>query len=499
MSDAVARLREHLASIQDLLSAQALLEWDQRTMMPARGSAARAEALATLVRLSFERFASPDTGALLDEAAAATDALAYESDDAALVRVTRREYEKAVRVPSALKAEIAREAAIGGDAWVLARQASDFARFRPHLERMVALKREYAGCLSAPASDSYDALLDDYEPGLTTAAAEGMFTALRQELVPMLEAARGTGGRIQTAVLDGTFPADRQRRFCLSVLERLGFDEAAFRLDVSAHPFETRMSAGDVRMTTRYNERRIGDALFGCIHEFGHALYESAIDPALARTPLDRGTSMGIHESQSRLWENVVGRGLPFWSFFYPWLVDAFPGPFASLPLDAFRRSINAIEPSLIRVEADEVTYNLHVLLRFELERGLISGELPVEELPQEWNARVGEYLGIEVPDDARGVLQDIHWSQGDFGYFPTYTLGNVVAAQLWERAVEEVPGLEASIAEGEFGPLRDWLRGAVHRHGAKFTGEELLVRVTGRALDARPFLERMRSLAAAS
>lgn len=499
MKGAVARLREHLAAIQDLLSAQALLEWDQRTMMPARGSAARAEALATVVRISFESFASPETGALLDDAAAETQALPDESDEASLVRVTRREYDKAVRVPSTLKAEIARAAAIGGDAWIAARQASDFAAFRPHLEKLVALKREYADCLATPGSDRYDALLDDYEPGLTAAATEEMFASLKATVVPLLERAAARGATGGAAALDGDFPADRQRAFCLLVLERLGFDPATFRLDVSAHPFEVRMSAGDVRMTTRYNERRIGDALFGCIHEFGHALYESAIDPALARTPLDRGSSMGIHESQSRLWENIVGRGRPFWSFFYTRLVEAFPEPFSRLPVETFRRAINRIEPSLIRVEADEVTYNLHVLLRYELERGLIAGEIPVEDLPREWNARMAGYLGVEVPDDARGVLQDIHWSQGDFGYFPTYTLGNVVAAQFWDTVTSEVPGLETAIEGGEFGPLRDWLRGAIHRHGAKFTGEELLVRVTGRALDTRPFLARMQAIAAES
>jgi carboxypeptidase Taq len=483
------RLRERLAEVQDLGSAQALLEWDQRTMMPARGSAARAEALATVVRLGFERFASDEVGALLDALGPWAEALPYDSDEASLVRVTRREYDKARRVPATLKAEIARTAAIAGDAWIEARKASDYAAFQPHLERIVALRREYAACLAAPGTDPYDALLDDYEPGFTAAAAARMFEALKAGLVPLLGRIRERAGAVDDSVLAGRFPADRQRTFCLDVMRAIGFDDDGFRLDVSAHPFETRMAAGDVRMTTRYDEGRLADALFGCVHELGHALYESGVDPALARTPLDRGTSMGIHESQSRLWENVVGRGLPFWRCFYPRLQQAFPEPFAGLPLERFWRAINAVRPSLIRVEADEVTYNLHVLLRFELERALIGGDLAPADLPREWNARMREYLGIEVPDDRRGVLQDIHWSQGDFGYFPTYTLGNVIASQLWERATAEVPGLEAAIEAGDFAPLRRWLHAAIHHHGAKFTGEELLARVTGRGADPAPYL----------
>ncbi len=393
-----ARLRERLAEVQDLSSAQALLEWDQRTMMPARGSSARAEALATVVKLGFERFASDEVGALLDALGPWAAALPYESDEASLVRVTRREYDKARRVPAALKAEIARTAAIAGDAWIEARKASDFAAFRPHLERIIALKREYAACLAAPGTVPYDALLDDDEPGFTSAAAARMFDALGAGLTPLLDTVRSRTGAVDERLLAGHFPADRQRAFCLTVLRRIGFDDEGFRLDVSAHPFETRMSAGDVRMTTRYDESRLSDAFFGCVHELGHALYESGINPALARTPLDHGTSMGVHESQSRLWENVVARGLPFWRYAYPGLQRAFPEPFERVPLEAFWRAINRVEPSLIRVEADEVTYNLHVLLRFELERALIAGDLAVADLRPRGTRRCGGTSALRSP-----------------------------------------------------------------------------------------------------
>jgi len=499
MSDPVEALRAHLAPIDDLESAAAVLAWDQETFMPDGGAEARARQLSTLQSTAHERFVSDDTGDLLDRAADATADADPLDDDASLVRVTRRDYERARRVPSALVAELSEATSRAKQAWKRARTADDFTIFAPHLETLVDLSREKAEAIGYDDTP-YDALLQEFEPGLTTAEVADTFDALRDALVPLVDAIadapraeRGSSPRAAPALDDDllrrSYPQQTQKEFGERVLADLGYDFERGRQDVSAHPFTTAFSVDDVRITTRYDEAYLPTALFSMIHEGGHALYEQGVDPALDRTPLGEGASLGVHESQARLWENHVGRSRPFWRHYFPKLQDAFPDAVGDASLDAFYRAVNRVEPSLIRVEADEVTYNLHVMLRFELGRGLIEGTVDVDELPARWNAAMDDSLGVTPDTDADGVLQDVHWSMGSFGYFPTYTLGTLTAAQLMETAREEIPDLEAKLADGAFDPLLDWLRTHVHRHGRKLTAPQLLERVTGTELSAGPWL----------
>jgi carboxypeptidase Taq len=490
MSDPIEALRAHLAPIDDLESAAAVLAWDQETFMPDGGAEARAHQLSTLQSTAHERFVSDKTGTLLDRAADATEDADPESlrDDASLVRVTRRDYERARRVPSSLVAELSEATSRAKQAWKKARAEDDFTIFAPHLETLVDLSVEKAEAIGYEDTP-YDALLQEFEPDLTTAEVADTFTTLRGDLVPLVDAIADSP-QLEDDVLHRSYPQPKQRAFGEQVLADLGYDFDRGRQDVSAHPFTTSFSVGDVRITTRYEEDYLPSALFSMIHEGGHALYEQGIDPALDRTPLGDGASLGVHESQARLWENHVGRSRPFWRHYFPKLQDAFPDAVGDASLDAFYRAVNRVEPSLIRVEADEVTYNLHVMLRFELERGLIDGTVAVDELPARWNAAMDDYLGVVPDTDADGVLQDVHWSMGSFGYFPTYTLGTLTAAQLMDTAREEIPDLDARLAEGTFDPLLDWLRAHVHRHGRKCTAPQLLERVTGRALSATPWLQ---------
>jgi carboxypeptidase Taq len=487
MSD-LQELRERLAAIHDLATAGSVLGWDQQTMMPARGSALRAEQLATLGGIVHERFTDDAIGRLLDR----LGELDPETPDGALVRVTRRDWEKARRVPSELAADIARAGALGHQAWVGARERSDFAAFLPFLERNVELKLRYVGCFEGFA-DPYDVLLDDYEEGMTSAEVDALFGALRDALVPLIAAVAARADAVDASVLHGEFPVERQRALVRRVLERLGWSPDGWRLDEAAHPFATSFGTGDVRLTTRYDPGYVGMALYGAIHEFGHGLYEAQVDPAFARSPLGEGVSLGVHESQSRLWENVVGRGRPFAGWLHGELREAFPEGFDTVDAEAFYRAVNRVEPSLIRVEADEATYGLHVILRFELEREMIAGTLALRDLPEAWNARMRDYLGVEVPDDAHGVLQDVHWSGGDLGYFSTYALGNLISAQLWERARAELPGLDDALAAGEVGALRAWLGEHVHRWGRVFPPRELVARVCGGPIAVGPFVSYLR------
>jgi carboxypeptidase Taq len=484
MPDPIAELRARLAELADLAAAGGLLGWDQQTMMPERAAPLRAEQLGTLGRIVHERFTDPAIGRLLD-------ALADDPDP--LVRVTRRDWEKARRVPSDLAAELARAGALGHQAWVAARERSDFAAFLPFLERNVELKLRYVECFEG-YEDPYDVLLDDYEEGMTSAEVDRLFAELRAGLVPLIAAIAERADAVDDAPLHGDFPVERQRALVRGVLERLGWDADGWRLDEAAHPFATSFGPGDVRLTTRYDPSYVGMALYGAIHEFGHGLYESQVDAGLARTPLGEGVSLGIHESQSRLWENVVARGRPFTGYLHGELRRAFPERFATVDADALYRAVNRVQPSLIRVEADEATYGLHIILRFELEREMIAGTVALRELPEAWNARMRDYLGVEVPDDANGVLQDVHWSGGDIGYFATYALGNLIAAQLWERARADLPDLDGALAAGDGGPLREWLRERIHRHGRSIPPGELVVRATGGPIAVAPFLEYLRA-----
>lgn len=486
-------LRQRLAAIHDLNKIGWVLGWDQRTMMPPKGARARAEQLATVGRVAQEMFTADDIGRLLDELRPYEESLPYDSDEASLIRVARRDWEKARRVPSELRAEMTRTAALANGVWAEARQKSDFALFLPHLQKNVELKFRYIECFDPP-DELYDVLLDDYEPGMKTADVRRVFADLKREQVPLIAAIRERGAAVDNGCLFGHFPVDKQREFVLGIIRRFGFADDSWRLDPTVHPFASNSSPTDIRITIRYYEHYLGPALFGSMHETGHGLYENGVSPTLERTLLCRGASLGLHESQSRMWENLVGRGRPFWRHFFPQLQTIFPEQFAKVDAEGFYRAINKVEPSLIRVEADEATYNLHIILRFELEQDIINGQLKLADLPEAWNARMKEYLGVDVPDDARGVLQDIHWSAGSLGYFATYALGNVIACQIWERARAALPGLEAGFEQGEFMGLREWLRENLHRHGRKFTPAETMQMVVGGPIDVGPYMRYLRS-----
>jgi carboxypeptidase Taq len=491
MSEHLTMLRERLAQLSDLRNAGQLLSWDQQTMMPPQGGEARSEALATLERISHDLFVSPDTGRLLEAAGAVLDGRGDpDSDEARLVQVVQHRWEKARRVPGELAQEMARAASVGQEAWVLAREQSDFAAFAPHLERNLELLQRYVACFDG-FDCAYDVLLDDYDPSMKTAEVADLFADLRGELVPLI--ASVASRRVDDSCVHGDFPIENQRALVSSVLERMGFDPAAWRMDDAVHPFATSFSSTDVRITTRWDRSYFPSALYGAMHECGHGLYEAGIDAALQRTPLGHGESLSVHESQSRMWENMVGRGRPFCEFLAPRVAEAFPG-LADLDPQTLFRAVNRVEPSLIRVEADEATYSLHVVIRFELEQELIEGRLAVRDLPEAWNERYERYLGLRVPDDATGVLQDVHWAACLLGYFPTYALGNLVAGQLWHRVCTDIPDLDAQIAAGELAPLREWLREHVHRHGSKFSTRELLDRVVGEPLSVDPFVHYLKT-----
>jgi carboxypeptidase Taq len=488
--DAMSRLQASLAEVADLSDATHLLEWDQQTMMPARGAAGRAEALATMRRMSHERFTRDELGSLLTEAQASLNGSPYESDGASLVRVARRRWEKARRVPSELAAELARAASLGQEAWIRARAESDFGAFAPYLERNLELTRQYVSCFDDFAC-AYDVLLDDYEPGMQSAAVSRLFAELKSELVPVIATLADHPDRADSACLHGHFPAEQQRRLASAVVKLMGFDPAGWRLDTAVHPFATSFGASDVRITTRWEESYFPAGLYSAMHECGHGLYEAGISPALQRTPLGHAESLGLHESQSRLWENMVGRGRAFCSVLAPMVGENFD---AELGADELYRAVNRVQPSFIRVEADEATYALHIILRFELEQELIEGRLAVAELPTAWNDRFKAYLGLEVPDDAHGVLQDVHWSMNAIGYFPTYALGNLIAGQLWQRAHADVPDLDERLAQADLATLREWLREHVHQHGAKFSMPELLERVVGAPIAVEPFVSYLKA-----
>jgi carboxypeptidase Taq len=487
MEKTFEQLKLRLAQIADLRRVAGLLFWDQQTVMPPAGAPVRAEQRATLDRMAHELFVDDETGRLLDDLRPYEESRDAESDEASLIRVTRVDYEKAKRVPPELRSEITRAGSQGLRAWVEAREKSDFESFRPFLERNLELKQEYVECFE-PTDEKYDVLLDDYERGMKTAQVRAIFDELKAELVPLIARIGERDDPSLDDCLRGTFPVDAQEAFSNELIERFGLRPGSWRIDPTPHPFAGGGGLDDIRITTHYNERDL-TSVFATMHEYGHALYEHQVDPALERTPLGSGVSLGLHESQSRLWENLVGRGRPFWTATYGRLQETFPEQLRGVELETFYRAVNRVHPSLIRIHADEVTYNLHIILRFELEQELIEGRLPVRELPSTWNARMHEYLGIEVPNDAEGVLQDMHWAFGSFGYFPTYSLGNVMSVQIWERLREDLPDLDEQIERGDFGDLREWLRERIHRHGRKLTPTETLERAAGASIEAGPYL----------
>jgi carboxypeptidase Taq len=491
VNPAFEELRRRVAEVSDLARASAILGWDQQTMMPPRGAAGRAEELATLGRVIHERFTSPEIGRLLDELADVEQQHPHDSFEASLVRVTRVDWEKARKVPAELRAEMSRASSLGHQVWVRARAENDFAAFLPVLRENLELRRRYIACFEGDYDEPYDAALDDYERGMKTAEVRTIFDYLKEHQAPLVHAI--ADAEPLTEVRPRTFPIELQKQFELEVVRRFGFDETSWRLDPTVHPFASGAGTQDIRITTRYFESNL-DGLFATMHECGHGLYEHQIDPQLERSPLARGTSLGMHESQSRMWENLVGRSLPFWRFFFPRLQELFPEALRGYDAMRWYREVNAVEPSLIRVEADETTYNLHIILRFELEQDLLAESFPLEQLPEEWNRRMWEYLRVEVPDDTHGVLQDVHWSAGGLGYFPTYALGNLISAQLWERLSADLPDLPEAFEQGEFGALREWLRENLHRHGRKFTPSETLERAAGFGrIDPEPYVRYLR------
>ena len=491
-------LKNRLAEIHDLRRAQEVLFWDQTVMMPPGGGPVRGAQLTTLDRVAHERFIDPAIGRLLDGLGSYEESLDYDSDDASLIRTTRRDWEKARRVPADLAAEMVGAAADAHDVWAKAREENDYPTFLPHLERALDLKRRYIDCFEGYA-EPYDVLLDDYEPGMKTEEVRAVFEELKAALVPLIAEVASTDD--DDGFMKGPYAIDAQHALSLRVIEEFGFDPQFFRLDLTVHPFAASSGTQDIRLTTRYTENDL-TSIFTAMHECGHGLYEHGISQTLERTPLCCGVSSALHESQSRLWENIVGRSRPFWNHFYPQVQAAFPDTLGDVEQEAFYRAINRVKPSYIRVDADEATYNLHVILRFELEQELIDGTIALKDLPEAWNSRFEKYLGVPIPSDTVGVLQDVHWSGGSFGYFPTYSLGNIVSVQIWEKAQAALPDLAAQFEAGEFGDLHEWLRTNLYALGRKFTPQETLERVVGGPIDAKPYVrylkEKLGALAAA-
>ena len=487
---ALERLKERLAEVEDLSNAAALLSWDERVMMPPGGAQGRAEALATVSRLAQERFITKEIEQLLEELRPLEESSEYDSFEASLIRVTRHDFEKASRVPPELVGEMRRTSALALAAWGPAKAESNFEALRPHLEKNLELRHRYVECFDRP-DETYDVLLDDFEPNMKTAEVREIFDDLKEHLVPLISEI-DAAGEVDDSFLTGDFDIGKQRELGLEIARRFGYSEDEWTLDPTPHPFMSSPGVGDIRLTTNF---RPGDltSLFATMHEFGHGVYEWGVDRALARTPLGSGVSLGVHESQSRTWENLVGRSRAFWRFFYPRLQETFSEQLGPVDEEAFYRAVNKVHPSLIRIDADEVTYNMHIILRFELEQELIDNRLAVADLPGAWNSRMDDYLGIDVPDDARGVLQDMHWAGGGFGYFPTYALGNVISVQIWERAKEDLGSLDEQFEQGEFGPLRDWLQEHLYRLGRKFTPQETIEGVTGSRIDAKPYVRYLR------
>jgi len=480
---ALSRAETLLASCLDVL------EWDEEVCMPKRGVEHRAEQRALLAGMVHDRGTDPRYEELLG--AVEGSELVNDPDGPAAVNVReiRREFDRQRRMPRRLVEEWARVTAMAQQSWSESRRRDDFASFAPWLERIFALARERADALGYEAT-RYDALLDDYEPGMTTDRLATLLTDLREKIVPLVTSLRDVPA---PRAIDGDFPIDRQKKFAADTAVALGFDIQGGRLDVGQHPFCTIIGPGDVRIALRYDGRDFAQGFFAMLHELGHALYDQGLDASHYGTPMGEPVSLGVHESQSRMWENLVGRSEGFWQHFYPQLCDAFPEPLHAVSREAFRRAVNRVAPSPIRVNADEVTYDLHITIRFELELALLSGDLRAAELPGAWNELYARHLGIRPANDREGCLQDIHWSEGLIGYFPTYTLGNVYAAQLFAAAERDLGSLEERFARGEFSPLREWLRERVHRQGMRWTPAVLVERATGEAPDPKYLVESLK------
>ncbi|HKD37765.1 MAG TPA: carboxypeptidase M32 [Pirellulales bacterium] len=481
-------LVRHSREMAILTSVESLLSWDERTMLPDAAGPYRAEQMTLLAGMVHERRTDPRVGDWLGQLLGNSLARDPHSTTGATIRELKRQYDKRVKLPQRLVEELTRTSVLGQQAWVSARTNNDFASFRTLLEKTYQLKREQAQALGYPERP-YDALLDDFEPGALTSEVATVLAALRERLVPLVAEIAASSRRAKIDLLTRQFPQGAQEEFGKQAAAQIGFEFARGRLDVTAHPFCSGLGPHDCRITTRYDERHFPGAFFGILHEAGHGIYDQGLPPEHFGLPPGDAVSLGIHESQSRMWENLVGRSRAFWEYFYPQAKAAFPDSLGDVALDDFYFAVNDVRPSLIRVEADEATYNLHILIRFELEQALLDDQLKVAELPGAWNDKYKHYLGITPPNDSDGVLQDIHWSAGLVGYFPTYSLGNLYAAQFFAKADQDLGGLHRQFARGEFQPLREWLREQIHRHGSCFTAPQLIERVTGKPLSHEPLM----------
>lgn len=485
MSEKLNRLKEILGEVSDLGRASSVLGWDQQVYMPPMGAEARGQQLATLGKIAQEKFTSDEVGGLLEDLQKEyPDA---ETDEGAMIRVAARNYDKAKRVPSSFIAEQAVAASKAFEAWVEAKSKSDFSIFEPFLEKNVELVRKYVSFFP-PADHPYDVLLDDFEPGMKTAEVQEIFGNLRPKQVELIKAI-SEAQQVNDKFLHKKYNEQKLWAFSEKIISQFGYDFNRGRQDKAPHPFETTFNVNDVRITNRFEADNPIATLFSAMHECGHALYELGVNPAYERTSLESGTSLAIHESQSRMWENLVGRSLPFWEHFYPELKKTFASQLDGVSVKNFYKAVNRVEPSFIRVNADEATYNLHIMLRLELEIGMVDGSIRIKDLPEVWNAKFKDYLGLTPPNDAKGVLQDIHWSYGSIGYFSTYALGNIVSAQLWERIRKDIKDLDEQTRKGKFEELREWLRVNIHQYGHKYDPQDIVQKVTGSKIDSAAYV----------
>lgn len=493
MEKKLQELRGRLREISDLRSATSVLYWDQTTYMPPGGAPARAQQVATLSRLAQEKFIDPALGKLLDDLAGYEAELPYDSDEASLIRITRREYERATKVPPQFVADFYGHVAESYEVWAKARPENDFAATFPYLQKTLDFSRQYADFYPGYEHIA-DPLIDDADYGMKAETVRQLFAQLRQQLVPLVQTITDQPVADDSCLRE-FYPEEKQLAFGRQVIEDFGYDFNRGRQDKTPHPYMIGFSVNDVRITTRVKENKLDEALFGTLHESGHAMYQLGINPDYEGTPLARGVSSGVHESQSRLWENQVGRSRAFWDHYFPKLQETFPDQLDQVSLDDFYRAINKVQRSLIRTESDEVTYNLHVMIRFDLELAMLEGQLAIEDLPDAWHARYESDLGCRAPDDRDGVLQDMHWFDGFIGgAFQGYTLGNIMSAMFFDQAISECPQIPEEIGRGEFGTLHGWLKENIYRHGRKFTAEELVQRVTGGPITIEPYMRYLRS-----
>ncbi len=475
--------------ITTLSSCMAVLDWDERTYMPPNGSENRANQVALLAGMVHDRLTSSRIGEIINELLYNGLDPAHDDIDSANLREIKRAYDRAVKVPKSLVEELSRTITLSQRVWQDAREKSDFTAFKPWMEKVVKLKRQEAEAVGYDGTP-YNAMLDDFEPGATTEQITKVFAGLRNELVDLIARIKSSGNGPDGSIITRDYPIDRQKKFGMDVAAAIGFNFESGRLDLTVHPFCTGFGPGDIRITTRYNKNHFPGAFFGIMHEAGHGIYEQGLLDKYYGTPCGESTSLGIHESQSRMWENMVGRNKSFWKHFFSKAQSMFPKALKDVTLDQFHSAVNDVKPSYIRVEADEATYNLHILLRFEMESAFFNGDIKVADVPAIWNEKFEKYFGIKPPNDKEGCLQDVHWSAGLIGYFPTYTLGNLYAAQFFAKAGEDLGDLDSQFAEGDFSQLHDWLRKNIHQHGQRYRAEDLVKKVTGKPLSHQPLMD---------